>query len=76
MFFLRLLPKLMMIRQNSDRFPKHLCYKNVISFPSLWFSHKFYVQHGVVASEAPEVRGVSRASIIKYLGSVYLAIHN
>lgn len=40
-----------MIGQNSDRFPKHLCYKNVISFPLLWFSHEFYVQRGVVAAE-------------------------
>lgn len=51
MFFLYVIPKLVMIRQNSDRFPKHLCYKNVISFPSLWFSHEFYMQRGVVAAE-------------------------
>lgn len=37
MFGLYVLPKLMMIRQYSDRFPKHVCYKNLISFPHTVF---------------------------------------
>lgn len=38
MFILHALLKLMMIRENIDRFPKHLCYKN---FPHTGFPSSF-----------------------------------
>lgn len=41
MFILCVLLKLMIIKQNSDRFPKHLCYENSISFPCTGFPSRF-----------------------------------
>lgn len=74
MFILYMLLKLM-IRQNSDRFPKHLCYKNLISFTHWFFPAGLHAAWGAgLRAETPEVHCASRALIIKYLGSVYLAI--
>lgn len=76
MFILFVLLKLMMIRQNSDRFPKHLCYKNFDLFPSLLvFPAGLRAAWGAgLRAETPEMHCVSRALIIKYLGSVCLAV--
>lgn len=69
MFFLYVLPKSMMIRQNGDRSPKHLCYKNLISFPHTGFPTRFACSVGWwlggFRAETPEVHCVSRALIIK-----------
>lgn len=46
MFILHVLLKLMIIRENIDRFPKHLCYKNLISFPHTGFPSRFVCSLG------------------------------